>query len=143
MNTLTFEDLEYLIGQVNAQTAEAQQMMLPSLGDGQRLAAWWSREPRWPVELRHVPELYYSIVKDRPLNDGNKRLALIITAACTIDMGFMPSWSPEEMYEIAIGDESGREDQTRILRNLATLVLANIRYVGKPRNHSDITVRVK
>jgi len=129
-SSLTFEDVEYLVGLINAQGTDEPVILTAEERDQVQL--WLSYALEWPVESspkrereRRAARLYCAIVTGRPLRDGNKRLALMVTAAFLIAEGFLPSWSSQEMYEIATREDGNPRELPRIFSDLIRLISRN------------------
>jgi prophage maintenance system killer protein len=138
MRPPTLKEVEFLVAVINAQSGTDEPILLSSPADRARLQRCLSYALRWPIEGGQKPQpercaarLYYSIAKGRPLADGNKRLAQICTAACLIGGGFVPNWSPQEMYEIATRDDDQPGEASKIVEDLSLLIFSNIRYVDR------------
>jgi len=137
MRPPTLKEVDLLVAVINAQDGAKEPIVLADLESRSRLQRCLSYALRWPIGAGQEPQpercaarLYYSIVKGRPLADGNKRLALICTAACLAGAGFVPSWSPQEMYEVAMRDDEEPGQAFTIIDDLALLIFSNIRYLG-------------
>lgn len=138
--TLTLEDIEYSVGLVNNHLLGDGRMVLTSTSERQRLTncLLWALAPSEsadenPQLERKAARLYYSIAKSQPLSDANKRLALFATAMLLADNGFLPTWCPREMHEIATRDDTKPGETSRILEDLALLISSNIQALTDDR----------
>lgn len=129
---LEIDDLEYVSSVINAHFDTHDPLVLPP-ETRDRLASClthaYEEYAGWqlPQIERTAAMLYWLIVDAKPLPDGNKRVAAVATALFLLKNGYLPTWSPEEMYATATVPGSEYDGDHQVQEDLALLISSKIR----------------
>lgn len=129
---LEIGDLEYVSSVINAHFDTRDPLVLPSETRdrlGSCLTYAYEEYAGWqlPQIERTAAMLYWLIINRSPLSDGNKRVAVVATALFLLKNGYLPTWSPEEMYATATVPGGEYDGDHQMQEDLALLISSNIR----------------
>lgn len=129
---LTIQDLDYAIELINARLSTSDPVMLsPECREplASCLDTAFQNYAEW--QLPQVPRtaalMYWLIIHTRPLADGNKRVAAVVTALFLIVNGQMPLWTPEDLYATATTPGGQYDGPHQIIEDVALLIFSSIR----------------
>lgn len=135
MRKPSLDDVEFLIGIVNERLNTDEPVELPPLEKLGRLKACleqpfgsFAGEDHYPTLDERAAMLFYLIIKNHPLPNGNKRVAVVVTAFFLVANDRVPLWSPWDMYLVATKTaDTGAADKVRVVRDLTDWVRRNSR----------------
>ena len=138
MKWLNTFDIDCIIEMINARSSADEQVLPPTREERVRLARCISHVNARPSSAdrnaqlaRRAASMYYSVVKSRPLPDGNRRFAAAALAMLMIDNNYLPQWSSDDLYATAMRDDSRPGEVMRIYEDLALLIFSSIRPLTK------------
>lgn len=135
MRQPTLDDLEFIIGIVNEHLNMDEPVTLPPRAHLGRLQACLEQpfqsfggEDHYPTLEERAAMLFYLIIKNHPLPNGNKRVAVVTAGFFLIDSGYLPLWSPMDLYELATRTaQTDSRKKEEVVRSLTAMIRNTIR----------------
>ena len=135
MRLPSLDDVEFLIGIVNERLNTDEPVVLPPPEKLGRLKACleqpfgsFAGKDHYPTLDERAAMLFYLIIKNHPLPNGNKRVAVVTTTFFLVVNDRVPLWSPWDMYTVAARTaDTNAADKVRVVRDLTDWVRSNSR----------------
>ena len=139
MRQPSLDDLEFILGIVNEHLNTEEPVVLPPRRKLGRLKACLEQpfqsfggEDYYPTLEDRAAMLFYLIIKNHPLPNANKRVAVVTTTFFLIDNGYMPTWSPRDLYEVATTTaDTPASNKDFVVRTLAKMIGRTMKPLGE------------